>query len=57
MANIELSKRQLSYVILALNKYEAELLDSEEEDMGDEVDDLLMVQDLKTIFKREKESS
>lgn len=56
MTKIELSKRQLAYVILALNKYETELLESGNEDMEDELDDLLMIQDLKALFKKEKET-
>ena len=55
MANIELNKRQISYVLLSLNKFENELLNQDNEDFGDELDDVLMIQDLKKIFTHAKE--
>ena len=57
MINIELDKKQIAYVMLALNRYESELLNSEDEDMGDELGDLIMIQNLKHIFKNAKDTA
>lgn len=46
MSTLEFTDRELTYLLLSLKKYEAQLLLSEEEDMGDSVTDLLFVQAL-----------
>lgn len=46
MHTIDLGDRQLTYLLIALRRYEQALMESGEEEMGDELDDLLMVQDL-----------
>ncbi|CAM0999582.1 MULTISPECIES: hypothetical protein [Rhodanobacter] len=46
MSALEFTDRELTYLLLSLKKYEAQLLLSEDEDMGDSVTDLLFVQAL-----------
>jgi hypothetical protein len=46
MSPIVLSAQELAYVLLALKRYENELLSREEEDDGDVINDLIFVQAL-----------
>ncbi len=57
MHMIELGDRQLTYLLLALRRYEQALMDSEDEALGDELDDLLMVQDLISKLSEYQQSS
>lgn len=47
MKTLELTDKELTYLLLALKHYEAELLSRDEEDMEDAVTDLLFVQSLR----------
>lgn len=46
MHRLDLGDRQLTYLLIALRHYEQALMENEEEELGDALDDLLMVQDL-----------
>lgn len=46
MIKIEFSNKELTYLLLALKKYERELLSTDDEDMEDSVNDLLIIQGL-----------
>jgi hypothetical protein len=55
MAKLELSQRQIVFILIALKKYEKALLEAEEDDDSGAVEDLLMVQHLQKIFAHAKE--
>lgn len=46
MIALNLTKREVTYMILALSNYRRQLMESIGEEMGDELDDLLMIEHL-----------
>ncbi|HEY0684005.1 MAG TPA: hypothetical protein VGD45_16865 [Steroidobacter sp.] len=46
MKAIELSEKEITYTLIALRRYEKALLEQDDEEMGDTLTDLLMVQSL-----------
>jgi hypothetical protein len=55
MAKLELSQRQIVFILIAIKKYEKALLEAEEDDDSGALEDLLMVQHLQKIFAHAKE--
>jgi hypothetical protein len=55
MIALNLARRGATYVILALSHYKRQLIESVGEEMGDEYDDLLMIEHL--IGRLEKAES
>jgi hypothetical protein len=53
MTTISFAKREITYLLIALNSYHKQLQASVGEEMGDEYDDLLMAEHL---MRRIKES-
>jgi len=51
MSPIEFTDKELTYLILALKRYEAQLLSFDDEDMEDRTTDLLFVQSLQQKVK------
>lgn len=51
MRPIELSDHELAYLLLALRKFEESLMTVSEDDDGDSINDLLMVQSLRKKLK------
>lgn len=47
MKTLDLTDKELTYLLLALKRYEDELLSREEEDMEDATTDLIFVQSLR----------
>jgi len=47
MTKLELSDRETTYLLVALRKYEESLLAAEDEEAGDSIADLLVVQALR----------
>jgi hypothetical protein len=56
MINVELSAKELAYLLLSLRKYEQALLEQEGEDMEDAAMDLIFVQSLSAKLKAAKEA-
>lgn len=48
MISLEFTQKEIVYLVLALKRYEAELLAQEGEDMEDSATDLIFVQTLRT---------
>jgi hypothetical protein len=40
---LTLSKRELTYTLLALRKYREAILDKDEDELGDDLDDLMLL--------------
>ena len=58
MIALNLAKREVTYMILALSNYRRQLMESIGEEMGDELDDLLMIEHLiGRIEKAESDSA
>ena len=51
MKNVEFSDKEITYLLVALRKYEEQLLEEESEDMEDSATDLIFVQSLATKLK------
>lgn len=56
MINVELSGKELIYLLLSLQKYEQALLEQEGEDMENAAADLIFVQSLSLKLKAAKEA-
>ncbi|MBP1474543.1 hypothetical protein J7I44_09525 [Frateuria sp. MAH-13] len=54
MSTIEFTDKELTYLLLALKKYEAQLLSFDDEDMEDRTTDLVFVQSLQQKVKDSK---
>lgn len=54
MSAIEFTDKEMTYLLLALKKYEAQLLAFDEEDMEDRTTDLIFVQALQQKVKDSK---
>lgn len=54
MTKLEFTDREMTYLLVALRKYEESLLASEDEEAGDSVPDLLIVQALRKKLKAAK---
>lgn len=54
MSAIEFTDKEMTYLLLALKKYEAQLLAFDEEDMEDRTTDLIFVQALQQKIKDSK---
>ena len=55
MATLDFSDREMAYLLVALRKHEEALLASEDEEAGDTVTDLLVVQALRGKIKEAKD--
>lgn len=56
MKSIEVTEKELTYLLISLRKYEEKLLASDEEEMEDTLTDLLFVQSLIAKLKQAKAS-
>lgn len=56
MTNILLSDNEITYLVLSLKRYEAQLLDVDEDEVGDSVNDLLIVQALREKLQSAKQA-
>ncbi|GLQ91531.1 hypothetical protein [Dyella acidisoli] len=56
MINVELSARELTYLLLSLRKYEQGLMAQEEEEMEDTATDLIFIQSLSKKLVAAKEA-
>lgn len=54
MTKLEFTDREMTYLLVVLRKYEESLLASEDEEAGDSVPDLLIVQALRKKLKAAK---
>lgn len=54
MTKLEFTDREMTYLLVALRKYEESFLASEDEEAGDSVPDLLIVQALRKKLKAAK---
>ncbi|MBS4053096.1 MAG: hypothetical protein KGZ69_18110 [Methylomonas sp.] len=57
MATLEFTDREMTYLLVALRKYEEILLALEDDEAGDSVSDLLIVQALRKKFKAAKDGT
>jgi hypothetical protein len=57
MTELEFTDRELTYLLVALRKYEESLLALEDDEAGDSVSDLLIVQALRKKVKAAKGSA
>lgn len=57
MKNLELTEREITYLLLSLKKYEAQLLESSDEDMEDTATDLIFIQSLQEKLKQLQETA
>jgi hypothetical protein len=55
MKNIEVTEKEITYLLISLRKYEESLLNSATEEMEDATTDLLFIQSLITKLKAVKE--
>ena len=55
MFKLEFNDREMAYLLVALRKYEEALLASDEEEAGDAVTDLLVIQALRRKIKEAKD--
>jgi hypothetical protein len=55
MYKLEFNDREMAYLLVALRKHEEALLASEEEEAGDAVTDLLVIQALRRKIKEAKD--
>lgn len=55
MSSIDLSDREISYILLALRKHEEMLLAVSDEDEGDSINDLLIIQALRKKLKSHRQ--
>jgi hypothetical protein len=56
MKNIEVTAKEITYLLISLRKYEQSLLNSDTEEMEDATTDLLFIQSLITKLKAVKEA-
>jgi hypothetical protein len=56
MKNIEVTAKEITYLLISLRKYEESLLNSDTEEMEDATTDLLFIQSLITKLKAVKET-
>ena len=54
LKSVEMNNKELTYALIALRKYETELLEIEAEPMGDAVNDLIFIQALIHRFNEVK---
>jgi len=57
MSTIEFTDQELTYLLLSLKKYEAQLLSADEVDMEDAATDLLFVQSLQKKIRAVKDAT
>ena len=55
MSKLDFNDNEMAYLLLALRKHEESLLASEDDDAGDAVNDLLVIQALRRKIKEAKD--